>query len=151
MKSQARCTSFTTNFNISMADFSFTEVFGWWTLPGHMVIVCELRESSSFNPLALLSQRASLLATWLEEKDYRWKNTQAILWADLKGWTSLLFIFYWQNSVILTYSDTKKAGKYHSSCLGGKWNIYITVSSILLTLKLSTLCPQNCLTCSNST
>lgn len=151
MKSQARCTSFTTNFNISMADFSFTEVFGWWTLPGHMVIVCELRESSSFNPLALLSQRASLLATWLEEKDYGWKNTQAILWADLKGWTSLLFIFYWQNSVILAYSDTKKAGKYHSSCLGGKWNIYITVSSILLTLKLSTLCPQNCLTCSNST
>lgn len=46
----------------SMVDFSRKKVLVWWALAG-ISTVCELRESGSFYPVAVLSQRPSLLAS----------------------------------------------------------------------------------------
>lgn len=57
-----------------------------------------------------------------------------------------------RNSVILFYADTKRAGKCGLfPSLGGKWNVYTSVSFILVASKLSALCSPNYLTYSKST
>ena len=51
-----------------------------------------------------------------------------------------------QNTVVLLYPDTKRAGKCGlSSHLGEKVNTCAAMSSILATLKFSVLCPHKSL------
>lgn len=129
-----------------MVDFLCMKILVWWALPGRLPIVCELKDSSSFYPVALLSQRPSLLA-WERERDHGLqKHLNHLMNGSRRGTCHFSPQSPGQNSVMLFYPVTKRAGKGGlSSRLGEKVNTCTTISSILATLKFSVLCPQKSL------